>query len=253
MGYYKKIHIKNLVLWESNPRIHHDGKLYSDEKEAVSQYFKSNEQQMRKLTVDIALFGLSPHDLVVVLPINDDVFKVFEGNRRISAIKSLSRPYYLDFNIPLRNYIKRISESHSFSKIVYCYVADSVEQAHDIVEKTHAGINGGIGRVPWGTLEKDTFKSMTNKSNTTLAYKLLEQYPGVYNEIINDLKSTNVDRVLSKKIIREIIETDSSYSGMDSIQQNLVYLILQEVQRISSESNRSIAYIFHNNDDVKKL
>ncbi|GEM_PF-1405442 len=253
MGYYKKIHIKDLILWESNPRISHDGTVFSDEKEAVSQYFKKNESQMRQLTLDIAKNGLSPHDLVVVLPINDVKFKVFEGNRRVSAIKSLSRPYYLDYNMPLRNHIQRLSSSYEIKKNVYCYVADNVEQAHSIVEKTHAGINKGIGRVPWGTLEKDAFKIMTNKEDTTLSYKLMQQYPDTFDDIILELKSTNIDRVLTKKLVRDLIETDANYSGLDTIQQTLVLDILEEVKRITSASDRSIAYIFHNNDDVKRL
>jgi len=253
MGYYTKIHIKDLILWESNPRVSKDGKEYFIEKEAVQKYFKDNESQMRYLTQDIAKNGLSPNDIVVVIKEGNGKYKVFEGNRRISAIKVLWKPDFLDYDIALRNYIARLGKSNYISREIYCYVSPNKEEAHSIVEKTHLGINRGIGRVPWGTLEKQAFKKLNNQPNTTVSSNLLDQYPGVFDDIIDKLKPTNVDRILSKSYVRDIIETDKDYSGLDSLQQGLVCDILDEVKRITDESKRSIAYIFHNNDDVVNL
>lgn len=89
---YKNVKLSNLIVYSENPR----HKRATSEYEAMKLLWKNkrNSEKMMNLAKDIAANGLSPVETLAVVPANDKNGKylVYDGNRRVTALKVLLDP-----------------------------------------------------------------------------------------------------------------------------------------------------------------
>ncbi|CCV63768.1 hypothetical protein BN85401910 [Alteracholeplasma palmae J233] len=251
MAKYKTINIKDLILWENNPRISGEDKLEIEENNILSIY-KQNPSNMKNIAKNIAENGLKPHDLVVVYPKNRK-YIVYEGNRRIAALKCIKNPKILKDEIEGFRFFSKIAKQNKINMDVFCYVAEDYIQAMDLVRSTHTGQLNGIGRIPWGTREKDNFTRLINPEAITTASQLLHNYPNEFDTVISNIKITNATRILDNPEIKKIIgiKNKEDYNSLDSIQQSLVHDILECAIKVAKEKKASVSRYFNTSDKIK--
>ena len=69
----------------------------SSQKEAIDKMVEDQEDKLYSLVDDIVTNGLSPVDLIIVTPSEDNSkYTVLEGNRRITSLKFISVPLKWD-------------------------------------------------------------------------------------------------------------------------------------------------------------
>jgi hypothetical protein len=133
------------------------------------------KEEILNLARDIAERGLSPIDGILVLP-NPDAsseYVVWEGNRRITALKLLDDPNRCP-DLALR---KKFADIKSKAKIpvpneIECTIAPSIEEADRLIELRHQGPQEGVGTLPWDP-----------------------QHPGIHN------RKADISNVLARKVV----------------------------------------------------
>ena len=88
-----RIKVANLLLNPTNYRFSPQ----TNQREAIEVMLKDQGEKLYKLAEDIVENGLNPSEDLMVTPIEDGnatqkLYKVLEGNRRITALKLLSIP-----------------------------------------------------------------------------------------------------------------------------------------------------------------
>jgi len=113
--------------------------------------------EIQNLAKDLAERGLSPIDGVLVLPHPESAgdYIVWEGNRRITALKLIDDPNRCP-NATLR---RKFSDIRNKAKTpvpekIECTVAPSMEDADRLIELRHQGPQNGVGTLPWNAQQK---------------------------------------------------------------------------------------------------
>lgn len=137
-GEIRRISINEIVNYFENPR----HAIAMNEKDTLKKLFEAvGNQYMLNLAEDIRSYGLLGNQQLVVV-YSDVIHKyiVYEGNRRVAAIKLLENPSYFDFlDKPTRDKATKISnQSGNPIQEVLCYVTDEKE-AFFIMERLHSG------------------------------------------------------------------------------------------------------------------
>jgi hypothetical protein len=179
------------------------------EAECVQWLLAHHEKEMLNLARSIAGHGLSPIDLVLVLPGGDEVagtFNVWEGNRRVAALKLLDDSNRCHDPVLRRKFSDiRGSAKVPMPTSIECVIASSMEEADRLIELRHQGAQEGIGTVPWTPKQKDRHQQRQGKK-------------GRY-----EFSSRVIDAVLDKvePNIKEMIEeTSFPVSTLDRILKN---------------------------------
>ncbi len=158
----KKISIKDLSLWDENPRFP-DRYLHKNEKELIRHLVSKEDYEILDLARKIVDGFYTPplEKLVVFKTKNENI--VLEGNRRLACYKLLINPELIDTKIKkdklekLKSQID-ITDKHKLE----CIVTDNKEQGLLYVEEKHIERNNEIG---WGDSERAIYKARKNKGN----------------------------------------------------------------------------------------
>lgn len=231
----KEIFVSDLRVNRDNDR---HGSL-RDEAASIQWLLEKREAHMRALASDLAA-SKKLYERPLVRR-EDDVYIVYDGNRRTSCIKLLLDPT----KAPSEKW-KDFFASHdpmemqkAFSKIE-CEVEADLATIEETLYRRHTGSQDGIGQSQWDPEAKSNFLQRTGKEAAGLAEtiervlkseKLIEES--------TQLPRSNLDRLLSSEPIRR--RAGLSFSGG-----TLVYLgnreeNLKTLQRIASDlSNRKI-------------
>lgn len=217
MSKYPEIDIplSKLLMDHDNPR--HPNKLNSQRE--IIEWMKSGDKKIGErvfdLAKDIAAHGLSPTERVMVRENDDGTYTVWEGNRRLTALKLLNNPSTApDVNKWQEKY-KKLKAANGFRPIkkVPCVIVNDEDVAFHFIENKHLNNNGGAGVVTWGSEEKARHeRRRTGTSRLGKALALLEHVRNslAYDEITKELADrgfpiTTLDRLLGDKLFREFL------------------------------------------------
>ncbi|WP_276933582.1 hypothetical protein [Dubosiella newyorkensis] len=87
----KEVNLNTLVIYAENPR-HEPAE--NEEKAMELLWTKVGSRKMINLAKDIAENGLNPNELPILVPIEGEKnkYEVYDGNRRLTALRLLSNP-----------------------------------------------------------------------------------------------------------------------------------------------------------------
>ncbi|MES1943062.1 hypothetical protein PC39_03027 [Salinisphaera sp. PC39] len=206
-----EIALANLVLNRLNDR---HGELES-EHECITWMLENIGDQIIALARDIATHGLSPLDGILVLP-DDEVegdYIVWEGNRRITALKLLDDPKRtID-----KSYRKKFADIRKNATVeipgaVECTVATSVEEAERLIELRHQGPQSGIGTVPWSPGQKSRHQQrLGKKGRYAFSQAVIDAFADKLDpEIVEKVESgdfaiSTLDRLLRNAEVRDFL------------------------------------------------
>lgn len=260
MGEILKANINQLSIWSENPRhIEATENIKLEENDVINILVSTvGYRYMYNLAVDIFNKGLMGNIMPVVVS-NQDKYLVYDGNRRISAIKMLLDPSILDTsNISLRNLIEELLNNANNKdlilnglKIVNVY-STSVEDALDIMDKTHNGIKDGVGTIPWDAYQRD-------KANSKRDFKLVD-YPTAFKIVTrlalkkNDIKDdyTSYERIFNNSVFKDLFKI-SDYEQIDCEYLLLIFELLKEY-KVREWKGMGLSRIFNKvNEAAKKF
>ena len=139
----------------------------SSQKEAIDKMVEDQGDKLYSLVDDIVTNGLSPVDLIIVTP-NEDNSKyiVLEGNRRITSLKLLNNPTLVDDKyVSLRKKFQKLQKENpnaiSELKNITCAVFETPTEADIWIKRKHSGELNGIGTVTWNAQQKQRFEEKT--------------------------------------------------------------------------------------------
>lgn len=150
----------------------------SSQKEAIDKMIEDQEDKLYFLIEDIITNGLSPVDLIIVTPSEDDnKYIVLEGNRRITSLKLLNNPTLInDKYASLRRRFQKLqkekSEVVSELKSINCAVFENPTEADIWIKRKHSGELNGVGTVTWNAQQNRDLKR-GQKENHQYHYRLL--------------------------------------------------------------------------------
>lgn len=159
---YEKIKLSDLLVNQANDR---HGELLSEDK-AIEWLLTHRATHMRNLTKDIVKTGEVYEPPLVRKEAKK--FVVYDGNRRTSVMKLLSKPQ----ESPSTDWAKffteqRASWNGSFPEALSCQIEQDRERLDEILYRRHTGQQNGIGQSQWDAPAKTNFERRTGK-NTKL-------------------------------------------------------------------------------------
>lgn len=144
------IPVEELLLDLKNPRY-----VASGQRQAMQGIIENQGSKLFGLAKHIAANGLSPIDPFLVLP-KGDKYVVLEGNRRLAAVRLLSRPE--DAGSEWETKYRELAEGAAIPKKIECSIAGSREEGRVWILLRHSGEAGGAGIVRWGAAERERFE-----------------------------------------------------------------------------------------------
>lgn len=155
-GTTQLLKISELVNYYENPR-HAIG---SSEEDTLKKLFEAvGVQYMLNLAEDVQKNGLLGNQQVVVV-YSEAVHKyvVYEGNRRVAAIKLLLNPDSFGFlDRATIEKAKKFRRQGKTPNMINCYITNE-QEAFFIMERLHSGEDKGRGTKQWTSREKEAFK-----------------------------------------------------------------------------------------------
>lgn len=208
---YKSIKITNLLLNLENPRFDP----VNHQREAILVMVRELGEELINLAKHVINYGLNPSDLIIVVPFdrNGNLYKVIEGNRRVTALKMLYEPNLIPEDVHLfrKKFLKLCDEfkSNPITE-VDCVVYNEEDKSNIWVSLKHTGKNEGIGIVKWNSEQKKRFeRRFKNKKDYSLQVIDFVKQSDVINrnikEKLKDISITNLERLVSDPYIRQSI------------------------------------------------
>lgn len=208
-GEIKEISVNQLVNYYENPR-HAIG---NSEEDTLEKLFNAvGIQYMLNLAEDVQQSGLlGNQQIVVVYSESIQKYIVYEGNRRVAAIKLLTNPDWFRFlDKATIEKAKKIGQQSKISDTIKCYITDE-QEAFFIMERLHSGEDKGRGTKQWTPREKEVFK-VRQSHEKNLSY-LIDFYVKKYFDqldITTILPFTTIQRIFNNREVRKLIGLDIS-------------------------------------------
>ncbi|BDU15378.1 ParB N-terminal domain-containing protein [Lysobacter auxotrophicus] len=190
----RQVPVENLLLDTHNARIRSG----ADQADCIARILRKPDQLIA-LAGDIAENGLSTTPILVE-PTDKRRFIVWDGNRRVTALKLLNDPSLCPA-ASLRRRFEAIHQKHSqaIPARVDCLSSTSHDALVAEVVKRHSGALGGVGQLDWSAFLRTLFMTSHEQSepNQRAAHLFLwgEEH-GV--EVDDDFPITTITRFLSK-------------------------------------------------------
>ncbi|WP_162270003.1 ParB N-terminal domain-containing protein [Pseudomonas chlororaphis] len=187
----KNVPLDSLLLDEHNPRLG-----YAPDQGTCLAKMISFGASFFAIAKDIAENGLTIEPIVVLKQRNKLIVK--DGNRRISALKLLNRPY-LCAEKSVQDRFERLArlaeEKGNLTYSVDCQIGEDAEAVNEYISRIHTGENGGVGRKQWGSLQQEYYQlSIGEKGNYWRAAKLLLWADQNDIEVPEDIAITTMGR-----------------------------------------------------------
>ena len=188
----------------------------ASQKEAIDKMVDDQGDKLFNLAEHIVQNGLNPNDRIQVTVSNHDntKYNVLEGNRRIIVLKLLNNPDLIDSSkhSSLKKKFKKLYDGNKarIIKEVECTIYDNPAEADKWIKLKHTGQSEGIGTVAWNAQQVQRFEEkFEGKSSISLqTIKILQNSLDVPVDLknnLNDLKITNLDRLLSDPDVRDFL------------------------------------------------
>lgn len=226
----RDIPVKDLLLWEKNPRVI-EAKNQDDEIDKIYNFSnksqKASKRQLINLAESIAEKGYQ-NDIEPILTLKDkSQYIVQDANRRISAVKLLDNPDKYKNILDDGDYVKIKSLSEDFannipkSLTIVAFDPSETEKLEEILSRKHNGPQDGVGTAPWGKDAKDRF---TNKKNFTsrIETQFEEQFGESLSSYVGGSQArTSTERIFNSKPVKEYVNVKDvdklSAEELDSI------------------------------------
>lgn len=205
----KRIKIDNLLLDHDNPRI----TKASSQREALQRIIEDQNLKLAVLAEDIvAQGGLNPMDRWLILESDTrGKYIVYEGNRRLAAIKILNNPTVLG-DLEVRSAVRKRLEAAAKMfdpkavEPIDCFVIPNRETGALWLHQRHTGANKGSGIVDWNGLATARFRGSNPALQALeLVLKFAALGPEEKDAIEERFPITTLDRLLSTPAVRAII------------------------------------------------
>jgi hypothetical protein len=220
---YVELSVDEMLLDQDNPRL---GSA-SSQSEALQRLIELNPSHFRKMMQSIKDNGLDPGDsLYVMAGETEEDFIVLEGNRRLSALKVLTRPDLLDgtaISETVKKLLVSIVTGFDRTKVepIRCALFEKRDDADGWIYRRHTGAADGEGRINWGPLEIQRFLGDRSVLDVIEfvgrnADYTPEQWAST-KEVIESKKSTNLSRLLESAYGQKHLGLSVSQVGDEKI------------------------------------
>lgn len=235
-GTIKKLKLDKLVNYYENSR-HAIG---NDERDTLEKLFNAvGVQYMLNLASDLQKNGLlGNQQIVVVFSEKYQRYIVYEGNRRVAALKLLLNPDYFSFlDKTTLNKIKKIRQEGTIITAVNCYITTE-KDAFFIMERLHSGEDKGRGTKQWTSREKETFRVRQNheKIMSYLIYTNIKQYFNDF-DITTILPFTTIQRLFNNREVKKRLGLNVSDESSFTVER--MQLIIDASRWAVEEANNS--------------
>ncbi len=207
------VRVDRLLLDQENHRVAPS----KDQRSAVRAVVEHQGAKLLELAHDIILNGLSPIDLLLVMPAKGQKgqYTVLEGNRRLTALRVLDTPELADGAWPrtgptsqkkLVSYSKRYHAA-PISEIP-CVVIESRDAAKLWVDRRHRTDQGGRGLELWDALGQSRADAAEGRERRwRKARAFIEEAGPLDPELARwvEKRSTTLDRILTGRAVREVL------------------------------------------------
>lgn len=163
MDKYLDIPIEKLQVNPANDR---HGDLGTEEK-AIEWLLVNKTEKMKNLLKDIVNIKKILEPPLVMRLYDEDVFRVYDGNRRVTCLKLIHGLIPDTINNPLKDKIEFLLEdkTNDVDKNIQCRVENDINIINDLLERRHIPGNSGAGQLKWDAHEKETFLDRTGKTH----------------------------------------------------------------------------------------
>lgn len=239
-GAIQLLKISELVNYYENPR-HAIG---SSEEDTLKKLFEAvGIQYMLNLAEDVQKNGLLGNQQVVVVYSDAiDRYVVYEGNRRVAAIKLLLNPDSFGFlDRATIEKAKKISQQGEIPNVINCYITNE-QEAFFIMERLHSGEDKGRGTKQWTSREKEAFK-VRQSHEKNLSY-LIDFYIKKFFDgfdITTILPFTTIQRIFNNREVKKEIGLDITDESSFTIAR--MKLIIDASKWIVSEAETADAAV----------
>ncbi len=200
----KYLNLDELLVWSDNPRHGpQEGENFSEEEAINILIDVVGVEKMYNLIADIFATKKLMGNVNPVVVLGDNKYFVYDGNRRVSALKILKNPTIVE-NDNLRSKIIKLigDEDVSFADKVFVYITDE-DEALEIMDKTHSGEQQGVGMISWEPYQRDI---SLNRREKALKYPYafsVAQALGYNVKSFDKTPYTDLDRIFGSKILRD--------------------------------------------------
>lgn len=152
----QEIPLALLKLDQENVRF--GGDVAQNQREAIELMMADPDdaKKILRLAEHIATHGLDPTELQLVTPDSEGSYIVLEGNRRLTALKLLTKPDLCPEEKLLKGFFAAQAKLNGvLPTTIDCSVVNSRAEGDIWIELKHTGQNNGVGRVDWGSDIRD--------------------------------------------------------------------------------------------------
>lgn len=226
MGEYIKVKLKDLNLWTDNPRISSEKERIENELEVIELIVLiEGRDKMVNLAANIATYGLNPNKLpTVVYNEQKSNYDLYDGNRRIAAMKSLA------LNL---EYTKDVVNTRNISLetevLVYC---TNREEALNLMEIDHSGEQKGIGQISWDSFRRDLARNQMNKPPMYPRAFQVAQTCNLKLKNFEIIPYTDIESIFTNNQIKKIFDLEES----DFTDKRKMSVIIQVLEKHKPES-----------------
>ena len=249
-GETKIISLDKLYIWTDNPRI----PTVYEEREAITLiYSVIGAHRMINLMKDIVNVGLQINESIIVVE-KSGLYYVYDGNRRVSAIKTLMFPELIDDENTRKKVedFKETLQDFSISDVEVKVVPEEV--ALELILRKHGNNSDGTSLISWSTWQRDKTLAKLNKT---------PEYSNAYKAIIDlgyrsassfkdkyDIQYTDLERILSPEPVKHFFSDEISTKSSVEKRQYLEKF-LQKISLIKIDENKPISRIFNKSENVE--
>lgn len=156
----QEIPLALLKLDQENVRF--GGDVAQNQREAIELMMSDPDdaKKILRLADHIATHGLDPTELQLVTPDAEGSYIVLEGNRRLTALKLLTKPDLCPEEKLLKGFFAAQAKLNGvLPTAIDCSVVNSRSDGDLWIELKHTGQNNGVGRVDWSSDIRDERRS----------------------------------------------------------------------------------------------
>lgn len=195
----RDVKIADLLVDQANYRLPPQ----ANQRDAIREMVRDQKRKLTVLGLDILTHGLSPSELLLASESTDQPgkFVVYEGNRRVTALKVMESPE-LALGLPTEQAFKRLGEQFKakpIRSVDVCVVPDR-ETAMFWIQRRHTTGHNGAGVEGWGAMAQDRHDRDHDRParRAIMAMELLEDGSDEWRRVSTRLepRTTTVDRVL---------------------------------------------------------
>lgn len=202
----ERIAVERIFLYEENPR--HEP--FETQDEIIDHLCK--DEQVLALAKSIAEDGTNPLEVVGLVELPGGAkgkksFVVWEGNRRICAIKLLNDPDLAPNHY--RKDIKKAAEDYEPITTLPAIVFDDHDELKFWMGVIHGGQQGGIGRKDWNADQKQRHTG-SNRNKVALALLDISEKMGLLGKDERSGKLTTAQRHLNSDEVRAALGIDAT-------------------------------------------